>query len=469
MKNPLLMTRQEKLRVRIPGVDEENPFCQERRICEEERLMALNRNPMLHGMASHEMKRSASFCVDKMAASASFTARTQRILNKTLGPSAGAYILGAAHTGQDSITFDIRQDTDINPELEPYRREISRIKGISFGHRPGSGQRTFNPGTMSTGTINPATKKPFLKRSRTRSGSGSGKVGLSCSELKQLLSSRRVGGLTHSCANRSAFSTGASPSVLNATSSSEGLGWTKQINDINEGVGCASSLHQDSNSLHQDSDGINQKACQSSMNCDTFGGPFHDSMADIEPFGADGAKDEPSRLLLGLKRMSGEELYDWNTTAEQLMETFDDSKRPRWDSNFGINADAPVKRAVAMTRLPDPDESMQKRLSKSQRKSSGIPINPITAKPYGLGGFDHPPSDLPCGAGSAGRWGSSLLTPRAHAANAKISMLLNEKNMRDKRNMHAVRCAKLHANYRRIPDMERAYQATLAKAKKDLG
>lgn len=41
-------------------------------------------------------------------------------------------------------------DVDTLPNLEPYRREVAALKPITFGHRPVSASRMFNPSTMMT-------------------------------------------------------------------------------------------------------------------------------------------------------------------------------------------------------------------------------------------------------------------------------------------------------------------------------
>ena len=56
-------------------------------------------------------------------------------------------------------------DVDTLPNLEPYRREVAALQPITFGHRPVSASRMFNPSTMMTS---------FGSSSSSSSGGGGG-------------------------------------------------------------------------------------------------------------------------------------------------------------------------------------------------------------------------------------------------------------------------------------------------------
>ena len=114
--------------------------------------------------------------------------------------------LESSHRRRNRLDVDV----DTVPNLEPYRREVAALQPITFGHRPVSASRMFNPSTMTTscgstscsqkvwGGRTGAPNKPRrfpLKRARRSEAKRTlpGRVpGLSAPMLKELLLGKKL-------------------------------------------------------------------------------------------------------------------------------------------------------------------------------------------------------------------------------------------------------------------------------------
>jgi hypothetical protein len=186
----LMMTMKERQRKRVvESIDvKANPYCEQRRLEEEQRLQALNRNPQLNHLTRADMKRSESFLMSGSASRRRAIEAQRRILAASdVGRPNRSNITGASSSSSVPTLKDITQPTvksipaasSMEDILQPYAKEAMAAPSSSFGHRPSSAQRMFNPTTMSTNVDR--LRRPSLI------GPGRKRIGMSSTMLQQLL------------------------------------------------------------------------------------------------------------------------------------------------------------------------------------------------------------------------------------------------------------------------------------------
>lgn len=127
--------------------------------------------------SSADILRTESFVVDKHKSARLAATKFNRILADALGTSLADVVKSqtVAPVNTVSSTAPGRLDPNVMPEFAPYRNTSAVGVPVSFGHRPGTGQRMFNPATMET-------------RDRKHGARYRRAPGMSCSMLKELLS-----------------------------------------------------------------------------------------------------------------------------------------------------------------------------------------------------------------------------------------------------------------------------------------
>lgn len=93
-------------------------------------------------------------------------------------------------------TDRVEVDVDTLPTLEPYRREVVAQQPITFGHRPLSASRMFNPCTMATSCGITSDGHPSTGGTRGRKKSGGGHKGGSSRKRGRNSKPRRTTGLS---------------------------------------------------------------------------------------------------------------------------------------------------------------------------------------------------------------------------------------------------------------------------------
>jgi hypothetical protein len=129
---------------------DDGSFLIDRQLADQRLLMQKNRNPQLDIPTNADKTRS-QLIIQKKGASNTTSIKT-KVLNKIVREGSGVrtYTLFNPETDQKNHqkTSEII-DIDTHPAFRPYASE-SQLKPVmaSFGHRPKSASRTFNPATM---------------------------------------------------------------------------------------------------------------------------------------------------------------------------------------------------------------------------------------------------------------------------------------------------------------------------------
>ncbi len=136
-------------RQKLPTVDlYDNPFAQDRQLEDQSRMMTTNQNPRFFENTKVDKVRS-QLTVKKAPSRA--LAIKAKVLNKIVREASGIHTYAMVPppiqvTGPD---LDIDDDPDSNTYVHEYAKESKQKPVIcSFGHRPKSASRTFNPATM---------------------------------------------------------------------------------------------------------------------------------------------------------------------------------------------------------------------------------------------------------------------------------------------------------------------------------
>ncbi|GMI34085.1 hypothetical protein TrCOL_g1346 [Triparma columacea] len=195
-----------------------NPAAEDRQREDLRTLVDKNKNPRLHELTSGDLRRSAKFTYDehqdtidnqlfKMKAGSisrftgeSLESVTDRmsIAQISFSPKhkrGGGSQMMASATGSmaKSPTRDMSEvEIEDAPVMKKYEGTVTQIAPPTFGHRPGSGQRTFNPVAMGIRK----DKKLKLKSSKTTMRKKGGKFVtgiMSTSMLKHLLTAGEAG------------------------------------------------------------------------------------------------------------------------------------------------------------------------------------------------------------------------------------------------------------------------------------
>ena len=138
-------------RQKLPTVDlYDNPFAQDRQLEDQSRMITNNNNPRFFENTKVDKVRSQ---LVKAKAPSRAIAIKAKVLNKIVREASGIHNYAMVPppiqvTGPD---LEVDDDPDSNTYVHAYAKESKQRPIIcSFGHRPKSASRTFNPATMKT-------------------------------------------------------------------------------------------------------------------------------------------------------------------------------------------------------------------------------------------------------------------------------------------------------------------------------
>jgi len=126
----------------------ELPVAVDRQLEDQRLIMERNRNPQLNVPTKVDKVRSEQI-IAKVGATRAVAVKAA-VLNKIVREASGinTYVITAPPRSVDDEPEDIH-DPDTNPHFKSYAKETKKKPQImSFGHRPRSASRTFNPSTM---------------------------------------------------------------------------------------------------------------------------------------------------------------------------------------------------------------------------------------------------------------------------------------------------------------------------------
>lgn len=127
---------------------QELPVAVDRQLEDQRLLMELNKNPQLNVPTKVDRVRSEQI-IAKVGTSRAVSIKA-KVLNKIVREASGVngYVITAPpRNGEDKPEPEL--DADTNPHFKAYAKETKNNPVIvSFGHRPRSASRTFNPATM---------------------------------------------------------------------------------------------------------------------------------------------------------------------------------------------------------------------------------------------------------------------------------------------------------------------------------
>jgi len=126
----------------------ELPVAIDRQLEDERLLMQKNRNPQINAPTKMDKVRSEQI-IAKVGSTRSVAVKAA-VLNKIVREASGVntYVITAPPRSLEDKPEDI-SDPDTNPHFKAYAKETKKKPIImSFGHRPRSASRTFNPATM---------------------------------------------------------------------------------------------------------------------------------------------------------------------------------------------------------------------------------------------------------------------------------------------------------------------------------
>ncbi|CAM9192548.1 unnamed protein product [Discosporangium mesarthrocarpum] len=402
--------------------------------------MQLNRNPSLVHLTSANVHRSASFVVDKNKSAKEVSRKKNKVLKSCLHRVAKDTGSLELYPVQTATSRARNLDIEMIPDLEPYRREFMAQKPISFGHRPRSASRMFNPTTMATSCHGQRVRASLARASSeptARAGCGRGQegtiekrrrrrsVGLSAYMLKELLFQ----------GNRESYSSNRNMHALQREASKQKY---KPSNDA-EAIHTTVADHLHPEKLHGDDDHVRESLSMS-----------------------DPVREHDGKKSLGVqeanwlsKESKIREEHRLSLRAEderELRRVFSD-ERPAWDdSPAPIPTPCESRRAVSELLMPDPDERICDKLAKTRKAAAGVPSIAVMAS--GVSAHEDPV-----------RWEPPPVTPRARNAEGEIRRLMEERRTRDEIMAHKVGRACYRVHYQKIAGSERAYQRTLAQAK----
>lgn len=144
------MTKQHWKRNKKPSVNfYERPFAVDRQLEDQTYLIEKNRNPRFFEPTKVDKVRSETICAKKGNSRA--VAVKANVLNKIVREASGVYNYAIVAPPRSITNEKIKPDPDpeTNPLMRPYAMAAySKPKMCSYGHRPGSASRVFNPSTM---------------------------------------------------------------------------------------------------------------------------------------------------------------------------------------------------------------------------------------------------------------------------------------------------------------------------------
>lgn len=203
-----------KKRHKIASVDltQDSPFRVDCQIDDQKYLAVKNRNPQLEAITKASLIRSTK----ELSRVDSPLSSKARVLNEIVREASGVHsytlvppIKDKSHNSK-LVSKTLASDPETNPVLKPYRDENNRNPVMStFGHRPSSGGRTFNPATMK---IRLGHGEVVQAGSKTKKGGNT--FGLPAAILSQLLHCPR---LEHPSTPPASFTEGSSGFVSMGT------------------------------------------------------------------------------------------------------------------------------------------------------------------------------------------------------------------------------------------------------------
>ena len=147
----LLESTWHRKRIRQPTVSiVSNPCCTTRQLTDEYELMRLNRNPQLYAVTKADVQRSQRLNTqhDDYLQRTDVNAVKKKVLRKAKLQEEVLAMELAAAAGDlpDAGDLDARIDPANIPHFDVYNKELTaHMKGPSYGHRPRSAGRIFNP------------------------------------------------------------------------------------------------------------------------------------------------------------------------------------------------------------------------------------------------------------------------------------------------------------------------------------
>ncbi|CAM9262855.1 unnamed protein product [Scytosiphon promiscuus] len=494
------MSWKDRQRNRVPTVDlDDNPFCVERRMNEERHMMQLNRarklesNPSLVHLTSADIPRTASFMVDAEKPFRDLSRKRRNLLAWSLraaSPSDRAVAQGKAGqerkpTLRTSVTvpsdlgsvsldefFDkepghpghgcaaARSDVDIDtlPHLEPYRREVAAQQPITFGHRPLSASRMFNPCTMATSCGIQSGKKLNGRGTGVRAG-GIISTRRSRSGTRRQTSLKRSRGRDRD--NKTHGVTGISPPMLKALLRGDA--------DLKSSV--ATVVHP-CDAWKQGFPSAGGKSTRESVARETcLGVDVQEELSgssvtrevvneSVWTSGGECGDLDATRFTNSSQEGLGQECLGLSDSVETLeLQRIFSCQRPAWDGTPApLPAPRDVRRAISSLLMPDPDERLRDKLIKSRKTAAGIPVTASSTK-------DERDKELErCDTMPSGRWEVCPPTPRAIIARGEIRRLADSRLERDSVMAERVRKAELSVFFTKIAASEKLYQRTLRVA-----
>ncbi|ETW02747.1 hypothetical protein H310_05246 [Aphanomyces invadans] len=175
-KNELALSTLSKKRTRVPKIDDDNPFCTDRQLQDDIALAAFNKNPQLNA-------KRTPFTTPRTA---------QNPHNHTdirVPPQRQPHVFHDANSSHVAVSFPAYHASI--SIAKPYAASTRRSspptqheavkKPITFGHRPTSASRHFNPVTSELNASAAFAKKKPLRQT------GGIAIGMSAESLKGLL------------------------------------------------------------------------------------------------------------------------------------------------------------------------------------------------------------------------------------------------------------------------------------------
>eukprot|EP00752_Nemacystus_decipiens_P006801 g6106.t1 len=370
------------------------------------------------------------------------------------------------HSPADLVDVDI----DTLPNLEPYRREVVAQQPITFGHRPLSASRMFNPCTMATSCGIPNGRNP------STSGNVGGRKGWAngtrrgASGTQQRL---RLKALKRDQARKSRRTTGLSAPMLKAllrgnNPAAAGVGGHAAAGATAHGGDIHEKYFDPTRSDNQDSPVKSKylvvKGQEDVSDSSIASGRdrLHESMwGSVDPAGGR-TKEDLQATWLTNSSTEGEwrERRGLGGSVEELeLRRIFSDERPPWDGTPApLPAPRNVRRAISSLLMPDPDERLRDKLIKSRKAAAGIPVTASSVK-------DERDQELrPFNSTPSGRWEACPATPRAVMAREEIKKLSEERRERDSAMAKRVRQAELRVFFNKIAPSEQLYRSTLQLA-----
>ncbi|CAN0023658.1 unnamed protein product, partial [Sphacelaria rigidula] len=386
------------------------------------------KNPSLVDLTSADVPRTATFMVDREKSVRDFARKKRDVLAWALRagnnpaeygcskpPAAAVLAEEPAPTPRRrrrSLGNKDQRDCDVETmvNLEPYRREIVAEQSTTFGHRPLSASRMFNPSTMATscgracyhgeqtfGNALSGRARPlkggglkgggrFRKRGgdglaaalragmRESSRSASRASRLSAPMLKELLFGDTRG------QRKSAVRGGSSMLLDRGETSTTAFAKTAPAVD--------SSHIKKAREIFPSMSGIAEEGAQRSATSDIVSETSDASgwpWVDIGGEEGGGLRNlDATWLSSSIRNRNGRKMrggVQGSTMEEMALREILFADTPSWDGTPApLPAPREVRRALSSMLEPDPDERLRDKLVKSRKIAAGIPVTASSIK-----------------------------------------------------------------------------------------